>query len=55
MHLWHIEIHSLTVDQNYFRKGIADKLISYIIGDFEFIRWIPSHGIEKLAMAVEHE
>jgi len=32
----HIDIHSLTVDPKYFRKGIADKLISYILDTFEF-------------------
>ena len=74
----HLEIHSLTVDPNYFRKGIADKLLNYILGNFdfteaivetavvnipainlykkhgfiEFKRWIPSHGIEKLAMSI---
>jgi len=32
----HIEINSLTVDPEYFRKGIADKLISYILAAFEF-------------------
>ncbi|MFT5521096.1 MAG: ribosomal protein S18 acetylase RimI-like enzyme [Enterobacterales bacterium] len=73
----HLEIHSLTIDPNHFRKGIADKLINYILGDLdfteaivetavvnipainlykkhgfiEFRRWMPSHGIEKLAMS----
>jgi ribosomal protein S18 acetylase RimI-like enzyme len=73
-------IDSLTVDPEYFRKGIADKLISYVLNAFditeavvetavvntpaislykkhgfvEFKRWTPSHGIEKLAMSVEH-
>ena len=32
----HLEIHSLTVEPNYFRKGIADKLMSYITGGFEY-------------------
>jgi len=32
----HLEINSLTVDPKYFRKGIADKLISYILDAFEF-------------------
>lgn len=76
----HLEIHSLTVDPRYFRKGIADKLIDYILEKFdfsqaivetavvnipainlykkhgfvEFKRWTPSHGIEKLAMSIEH-
>ena len=75
----HLDIHSLTVDPKYFRKGIADKLISYVLEAFdytdaivetavvnkpainlykkhgfvEFKRWIPSHGIEKLAMSVQ--
>lgn len=72
-------INSLTVDPDYFRKGIANKLISYVLenidysqaivetavvnipaiklykkmGFVEFKRWVPSHGIEKLAMSVE--
>ena len=75
-----LDINSLTVDPDYFRKGIADKLIGYILAKFdvskaivetavvnipaitlykkhgfvEFKRWIPSHGIEKLAMSVEY-
>ncbi|NQZ90382.1 MAG: GNAT family N-acetyltransferase [Colwellia sp.] len=32
----HLEINSLTVDPTYFRKGIADKLLSYILTSFEF-------------------
>ncbi|AAZ25281.1 GNAT family N-acetyltransferase [Colwellia psychrerythraea] len=74
-----LDINSLTVDPNYFRKGIANKLITYILDKFyfseaivetavvntpainlykkhgfvEFKRWIPSHGIEKLAMSVK--
>ncbi len=31
----HLDIHSLTVDPKYFRKGIADKLMSYILDAFE--------------------
>lgn len=31
-----LEIHSLTVDPKYFRKGIADKLIDYILEKFDF-------------------
>ena len=76
----HLEIHSLTVEPEYFRKGIANKLISYVLetidfseaivetavvnipainlykkhGFVEFKRWTPSHGIQKLAMSVEH-
>jgi ribosomal protein S18 acetylase RimI-like enzyme len=75
----HLEIHSLTVDPHYFRKGIANKLISDVLdridfseaivetavvnipainlykkhGFVEFKRWVPSHGIEKLAMLLE--
>ncbi|PKH87922.1 GNAT family N-acetyltransferase [Colwellia sp. Bg11-28] len=74
-----LDINSLTVDPNYFRKGIANKLITYVLDKFyfseaivetavvntpainlykkhgfvEFKRWIPSHGIEKLAMSVK--
>lgn len=74
----HLEINSLTVDPNYFRQGIANKLMSYILeviefsgavvetavvnspaiklyqkhGFVEFKRWTPSHGIEKVAMAI---
>ena len=32
----HLELNSLTVDPKYFRKGIADKLISYILDTFDF-------------------
>ena len=32
----HLEIHSLTVDPAYFRKGIADKLIDYTLKSFDF-------------------
>jgi len=75
-----LEINSLTVDPKYFRKGIAGKLLSFILNAFEFTeaivetavvntpainlykqhgfvefkRWTPSHGIEKVAMSVEH-
>lgn len=33
-----LEINSLTVDPKYFRKGIADKLITYILDTFEFTK-----------------
>lgn len=75
-----LHINSLTVDPSYFRKGIAKKLINYVLekmdyseaivetavvnipainlykkhGFVEFKRWIPSHGIEKLALSVEY-
>lgn len=32
----HLEIHSLTVDPQHFRKGIADKLIDYVLETFDF-------------------
>ncbi|WP_444916348.1 GNAT family N-acetyltransferase [Microbulbifer sp. JMSA003] len=35
-----LEINSLTVDPDYFRKGIAGKLLSYILDEFEFIEAI---------------
>ncbi len=76
-----LHINSLTVDPSYFRKGIAKKLINYVLenmnytegivetavvnipaiklykkhGFVEFKRWIPSHGIEKLALSVEYD
>ncbi|WP_444956982.1 GNAT family N-acetyltransferase [Microbulbifer sp. ZKSA002] len=75
-----LEINSLTVDPDYFRKGIAGKLLSYILDEFEFIdaivetaavnepainlykkygfvefkRWIPSHGIKKVALSLKN-
>jgi len=75
-----IEINSLIVDPKYFKKGIAGKLIHYVLNTFdyssaivetavvnlpainlykkhgfvEFKRWTPSHGIEKLAMSLQH-
>lgn len=71
-----LEIDSLTVDPKYFRKGIAGRLIQYVLDIFEYSeavvetavmnepaiilykkhgfveykRWIPSHGIPKIAM-----
>lgn len=33
-----LEIESLTVEPNFFRKGIAGKLISYVMTTFEFIQ-----------------
>jgi ribosomal protein S18 acetylase RimI-like enzyme len=32
----HLEIDSLTVDPSYFRKGIANKLVSYVLGRIDF-------------------
>jgi len=34
----HLEIHSLTVDPNYFRKGIASKLISFALEAIDFVK-----------------
>ena len=34
----HLEIESLTVEPKYFRKGIAGKLISYVLDSFEFTK-----------------
>lgn len=31
-----LEINSLTVDPNYFRKGIANKLMNYVLQKFDF-------------------
>ncbi|AUJ70465.1 GNAT family N-acetyltransferase [Pseudoalteromonas sp. NC201] len=71
-----LEIDSLTVDPSYFRKGIAGKLLHFVLaelgaekvivetasanipaialyqkyGFIEFKRWLPTHGIEKLAL-----
>jgi ribosomal protein S18 acetylase RimI-like enzyme len=35
-----LEINSLTVDPKFFRKGIADQLISYILDTFEYTKAI---------------
>jgi ribosomal protein S18 acetylase RimI-like enzyme len=32
----HLEINSLTVDPNYFRQGIANKLISYVLANIDY-------------------
>ena len=75
-----LDIHSLTVEPRYFNKGIAGKLIAFVLekydcskaivetavvntpainlymkyGFVEYKRWIPSHGIEKLALSIEY-
>ncbi|MEP4889701.1 MAG: N-acetyltransferase [Aliiglaciecola sp.] len=41
-----LEIHSLTVDPNYFRQGIADKLLIYVLQKFRF-----SEAIVETAVA----
>ena len=74
----HLDIHSLTVDPQFFRRGIAGKLLEFVLSSFdcdsadvetavanlpairlyekygfaEYKRWIPSHGIEKVAMKI---
>ncbi|ASD66594.1 GNAT family N-acetyltransferase [Pseudoalteromonas piscicida] len=74
-----LEIDSLTVDPNYFRKGIAGELLRFAMSEFdvekvivetatanapaialyqkygfvEYKRWLPTYGIEKLALAVD--
>ena len=42
----HLDIHSLTVDPKYFRIGIADKLISYVLNSFD----ISSATVETAAV-----
>lgn len=32
----HLEIHSLTVDPDYFRKGIASRLLKHVLTNFDF-------------------
>ena len=32
----HLEIHSLTVDPTHFRKGIAGKLLNYVLAELDF-------------------
>lgn len=75
-----LEIHSLTVDPAYFRRGLGGKLLRYVLEAFDvhdaivetaaankpaialyqqygfeaYKWWTPSHGIEKVAMQVNH-
>lgn len=44
----HLEIHSLTVAPNFFRKGIADKLIRYILSEFDFTEAIVETAIVNI-------
>ena len=44
----HLKINSLTVDPKYFRKGIADKLISYILDAFEFTEAIVETAVVNI-------
>ncbi|NQY63177.1 MAG: GNAT family N-acetyltransferase [Alteromonadaceae bacterium] len=44
----HLEINSLTVDPKYFRKGIADKLISYVLDVFDFTEAIVETAVVNI-------
>ncbi|MDO6709037.1 GNAT family N-acetyltransferase [Photobacterium sp. 1_MG-2023] len=44
----HLEIDSLTVDPNYFRKGIATKLINYALEAFKFSAAIVETAVVNL-------
>ena len=43
-----IDIDSLTVDPNYFRKGIASKLISYVLETIDFSKAIVETAVVNL-------
>lgn len=73
-----LDIDSLTVSPDFFRRGIASKLITFVLSAFPFQRahvetaaanipaielyqqygfkvykkWLPSHGIEKVALSM---
>jgi len=44
----YLDIDSLTVDPSYFRKGIANKLISYVLGAFDFSEAIVETAVVNL-------
>lgn len=44
----YLDINSLTVDPNYFRKGIASKLIRYVLGFFEFSKALVETAVVNL-------
>jgi ribosomal protein S18 acetylase RimI-like enzyme len=44
----HLEIHSLTVEPGYFRNGIADKLVNYIIGNFDYTEAIVETAVVNI-------
>jgi len=44
----HLDINSLTVDPNYFRKGIAGKLITFILDKIEFSEAIVETAVVNL-------
>jgi ribosomal protein S18 acetylase RimI-like enzyme len=43
-----LEINSLTVDPSYFRKGIANKLISYILETIDFIEAVVKTAVANI-------
>jgi ribosomal protein S18 acetylase RimI-like enzyme len=43
-----LEINSLTVDPSYFRKGIANKLISYILETSDFIEAVVKTAVANI-------
>ncbi len=44
----HLDINSLTVDPNYFRKGIADKLISFVLSEIDFSEAVVETAVVNL-------
>ena len=44
----HLEINSLTVDPDYFRRGIANKLISYVLKTFDFSQAIVETAVVNI-------
>ena len=44
----HLDINSLTVDPNYFKKGIASKLISYVLGITDFSQAIVETAVVNI-------
>ena len=44
----HLDINSLTVDPNYFKKGIASKLISYVLGITDFAQAIVETAVVNI-------
>ena len=43
-----LEIDSLTVDPNYFRQGIADKLISYVLNNINLTRAVVETAVVNI-------
>jgi len=44
----HLDINSLTVDPSYFRKGIANKLISYVLESMDFSKAIVETAVVNI-------